>query len=480
MAFSLLLFYLSGIFIPIESWVNERIDELKVRGETPVEFVNNMPYEKEKVIENLKASLKVCTTTAKKLLIKRILQFYQNQDYSREFYGRAMGISDTICRSFQDIGIAAKLSKVDFFFELRSKIGKSDEYPIILCKEILAADLRRAYSTLKFDNFSFLLGREPIKWGPNPLPSLLLSGCAPPYDLLMISYESNRLKGTFFFTYLDPYFLINTKTINDIAITDTTTKSRFYSAHRLDLSLFQGNLLIGISEAVLFTRKNGFPEFYYINPISFYYLYQLNRRGFDENLVWDLDFSWYFSKSNLYGELLVDDFCIKDPSIEPPQIGCILGFKTVDILIPKSYWIFQYSRVNTWTYLHSRPENYHRYLGYPIGHPRGPDFDEIYLKVVYHLNFNWDFHLSLSSLRHGESSIEQDWIYSLGEFPPGSDFLWGTVQKSFDLKLGFTFFRLSRAVAYGQLGYSWINNYNHEEGEKKTFLSINLTFEIKK
>ena len=482
MVFSLLIFYLSGIFIPIDSWANEGIAELRVRGEVPVEFINDMPYDRESVIKKLAIILSKSETNSKRLLAKRILEFYRVPDSIFELYGGVKSISDTVNRYFPKLGINTKLPDFDASFEIKAKFGNSDEYPIKTWHwpdgdTIVGIDFVRAHIVAKFGNANVMLGRESIKWGPGPFPSLLISGCAPPYDLIMCTYKYGIIKGSFFFAPLDQY------------VSNDTIINRYQSAHRLSISLFQNNLIIGFSEAMIFARNDIFSGICYLNPVSFYrlceynYHYAREARGlvsFNDNLFWDFDFAWYFRKNNLYGEFLIDDVGTPtDPDnpffrdIKSGPVGWTLGFKTVDFFLPKSYWIFQYTRVNAYTYFHALKQNYYLYWGYPLGHPRGSDFDELSCKLTYHMNINWDFNIMFNFMRHGETILAED-----APKPPRNDFLRGTVQKSFDLKLGFTFFRLPWAVSYGHLGYSWIKNYRHKRGEDTTFPSISLNLEI--
>lgn len=478
----LLIFYLLGIFIPIKSWINEGIDELRVRGEISERFINDMPYDRESVMRRAAIILNRSNTRSKTLLAKRILEFYKMKDVF-ELYGGMRGVSDTVNGCFPTLGGNVKLPDFDASFEIKAKFGTSNEYPIKTWHfpqgdTVVGIDFVRANTIVELGNSNIVLGRESIKWGPGPFPSLLISGCAPPYDLIMCTYEYGRLKGSAFFASLDPY--ASNDTIN-----------RYQSAHRLSISLFQNNLIIGLSEAMIFARNDIFSGICYLNPISIYRLCEYNyhyareaRRlvSFNDNLFWDFDFCLYFGKNNLYGEFLIDDIGTPtDPKhpffkdIRDGPVGWTLGLKTVDLFLPKSYWIFQYTRINAFTYFHALRQNYYLYWNYPLGHPRGSDFDELNCRLTYHLNINCDFNVAFSFIRHGETYLKVD-------IPPPVNrrncFLWGTVQKSFNLELGFAFLKLPQLVTYGQLGYSWIKNYKNKEGKRKTFPYLNLNLEI--
>jgi hypothetical protein len=422
-------------------------------------------------------------TSSKKLLAKRLLELYRVPNSMLELYGGTKSISDTVSRYFPNLGVNTKLHDFDLSFEMKAKFGTSDEYPIKTWHwsegdTIVGIDFVRAHIVKKFGNSSIVLGRKTVKWGPGPFSSLLISGCAPPYDLVMGTYKYGKIRGAFFFAPLDQY------------LSNDAIMNRYQSAHRLSVSLFKDNLIIGLSEAIIFARNDICSGICYLNPISFYrlceynYHYAREARGllpFNDNLFWDFDFAWYFGKNNLYGEFLIDDVgtptdpdnpFLKDVKTGGP-VGWTLGFKTVDLFLPKSYWIFQYTRVNAYTYFHGLKQNYYLYWGYPIGHPRGSDFDELSYKLTYHVNIKCDLEIMFSFMRHGETILAED-----AEPPPRNCFLQGTVQKSFDLKLGSTFFRLPWVAAHGYLGFSWIKNYKHNEGEDTKFPSASLTLQI--
>ncbi|MEO0102501.1 MAG: hypothetical protein ABIK81_02235 [candidate division WOR-3 bacterium] len=464
-----LLFF--GLYIPIESWVNEGIEEMRLRGEIARRFPNTMPYDRDKIIgQMLKESLNF--TATEKILAKRIFASLE-----KGFYGKISLLSDTICRSIQSLGIRKSFSNFIFAFEGIGKVGVSQEYPALSWDSIYGIDYRRGYGLLKGKSFTFLIGREPIRWGQ----SLLISGTAPPFNFFFATGEYKGVKGSFFFTGLDPYTL------------DT---SRFLSAHRLEVALFGDRLFLGLSEAVLFCRQEIFQGSAYLNPFSLYRLSEynyhygnkkLNIPPFNDDLYWDFDFTYYLAKKCIYGEILLDDLSfidgfppgfIKDLTNSGP-FGFCLGMKAVDFLLGRSYSLLQYTRINSATYFHFEKKNYYLYMGYPIGHPKGPDFDEIRYKLLYHCHPKFDAQISLIYERHGRTILAFN-----GEVPPRNCFLWvkegESPEKVFSLLLGGTFFSLPLLTARGEFGWEWVFNYRLQEGEKKNFpllrIELGLSF----
>jgi len=453
-------------FIPRESWVNEAILEMRIRGRIKPFFANIQPYEEKDIAMPPESDLKNYSPV-EGILAKRILSYL-----NKKSYGEVSFLKDTLSRSLQSLGMKRKVSSLLFSFEGIGKVGVSPEYPGLSWDSIYGIDYRRGYGQISKNSFSLLLGREAFRWGH----SLLLSGSAPPFNLLFATLEYKGIKGSFFATALDPYRL------------DT---SRFLSAHRLDFSLFSDRLLLGLSEAVLFCRQELFQGVAYLNPFSIYRLSEYNyhygnkRLGlpyFNDDLYWQCDFAYFFPKRCIYGEVLLDDIGFIDTLTRPGFIrdlinsgpfGFIFGLKMADFIIPRSYSVIQYTRVNACTYFHTERKNYYLYMGYPIGHPKGPDFDEVYYRLLYHLSERFDFHLSLSYARRGRTFLSFD-----AEVPPRNCFLWvkegEKPRKEFSLLFGTAFFRMPVFLIRADFGWSWIFNYRFKEGVKKTFPCVCL------
>ncbi len=466
---SLALFFLFSTYFPIEDWTNRVFDELRVRGLATPKFTHVMPYER-RLLENLRTDTLPERT---KILVERLLSQKKN------YYGKVSFSSDTLFGCFQHLGGTKDFSKVGLALELIGKFGKSPQFPPLAWDTLYGIEYRRGYLSLKFSGLEFLIGRNPIRWGPYPLPSLLISGNSPPFNLFFASGEYKNLKGSFLFTPLDPYTL------------DT---SRFLSAHRLDWALFNGRLILGFSEAVLFCRSELSQGISYLNPISLYRLSEYNyhygneRLGipsFNDDLYWDFDFAYYFKNKCLYGELLLDDIGFIDdihyPGIirdlkESGPLGFIFGIKAADLLIPNSYQILQYTRVNSSTYFHYLRKNYYLYLGYPIGHPYGPDFDEVNYQFLFHFNPSFDFYFGLSLLRHGRTRLAFN-----AEVPPRNSFLWvkegEKPQNNLSLLFGGDLFS-PRWVGKLEIGWTGIRNYGLTPGKRKIFLTTFLAVKI--
>ncbi len=497
---------LEALFIPQEAGINDVIDELRVRGVPLVRFANTFPYKVSEVVGKRDSIRETVNRRwgdgmggwgnggwgdgemgrwgdggnggmedgINGMLLGR-LDYLDVTKPKVKFYMTGVGISDTVTRYFQDAGLIALLPGLDICIQPFLKFGESDEYPIFFWHDVVGGDLRRAYGCMEFDRINILLGRESLRWGPLPGHSFILSGASPAFDLLYASYEYKLFKGTFFCTSLDPYILEDTFSVwwREEPFPEGTYK-RFFSGHRLDFSLFDDKVLIGLSEVIMYSGEGANFISGYLNPFNFYWAYKRNRGtgNFTDNIGWGFDFS-YYGKNGLclYGELLVDDAQYAETEENfPNMLAYRMGLKGVR---GKGFWSLQYARVDTWTYIHQLYWNDYLYLGYPIGHPKGQDFDEIYGRVVHHLNYNWDITLDFSLMRKGENGFDVLWP---GVFPEHQKFPSGVVEKSTSVEAGFRFFNLPVLSAELVGGYTWIGNYRNKANETKWFPSIKLKF----
>jgi Capsule assembly protein Wzi len=468
----MLLLFLINLYLPLDDWTYPYVDELRVRGEVPVLFMNTTPYEQERFLENLREINEVTQDRQIWSLSNKLLKALDHEGFSL----KPSFLLDTTSRGFGFIDAKGKIKNFSSEIEFGLKIGNSDEYPPLAWKGEsvaikLGVDTKKGYGAYRNGGFELLLGRMPFKWGVYPGPSLLISGTSPSFNMLMASFEYKKFKGSFFFSVLDPY---------------TQDTGKYLAAHRIDFSLFHDKLLLGLSEAVLFCRKNPFSGLAYLNPFSIYritaYTYEFNDSMlgipvFNDNLFWDLDFAWFNNNKSVYGEILLDDLktmftdiksmlFLRDV-IESGPFGVMWGFKWVDFPLRRTYSVIQYTRVNSYTYFHYYRHNYFINTIYPIGHPAGSDFDQILYSLTYHHNEKMDYYFNFSFMRHGKARVRYD-----APVPPRNSFLWGKdeglVENSITPTIGVSLFFLPRLTIKGEAGFSWIKNYQNQKNINKT------------
>ncbi|MCK4330068.1 hypothetical protein KAX02_09525 [candidate division WOR-3 bacterium] len=482
--FALLILAITSISIPIDSWQNEMVDELRVRGMYLTKFTGVKPYYTGR-FEIPERELK----NVENWLLSRIM--------SETRFLEAAWVYDTINTARVKVNIFYEDEYFNLFLQPIFKVGKDSLHPRKLFKDIVAADYERAYIRFSPGDFNLLIGRERISLGPSPYDNLLLSGKGIPLDMIMGSYESHFFKLTMLFSRLEDIYDKEVDFVGDTT-TYKTNQFRYITIKRVDFSLkdlfewagldlthFVDAMSLGFSDVCVFGGENVFPDLYYLNPLTLGYLSQWTR-GDDSNTLWCLDGRIDFRGLSFYAQWLIDDYQYsKDINAEPNHTGWNLGIQSADPFgLKNSFITAEYSRVSRWTYTYFRPVGRYNYYELPLGHPDGPGFDKISFRTVYHLNRNWDIISRFSYRRKGETNIETLWpIPEMprvpGTFFPDNNFLSGVVERSMDFRFGLRYYRLPQVSLHTEIGYSTVANYQHIEGKRKGFLAINMGISLR-
>jgi hypothetical protein len=273
----------------------------------------------------------------------------------------------------------------------------------------LAGDLETAAIFYKNGRFSASLGRQRLYWGPQRT-NLILSETTEPLDLLSASFETGRLKGSFIFARLDGS---RPNQIDSLRFPDRSfNDNRYLVGHRLDIRLHR-RFRLGLFETVLYGGEGRPPELYYLNPMQFFHSAQLNENE-DDNTALGFDFILLPGKgTNIYGQLLVDDFQIDSHSTgdnEPAEVGFLFGiFKASRIgsIIPDLN--LEYVRITNRTYHQRDPRNRYLFRNKLTGHPLGPDADSISIKARFWPEKALYAEIEVAYRRKGEGSIYGPW-----------------------------------------------------------------------
>ncbi len=456
----ILSFFIFKIFLPIDSWQNEYLDEIQVRGHHLSRFPSVRPYDFKKDIKvadplsrriglfNLSGNLEI--DTIKVVRLKPCL-FYKFSDFT-------------------------------FFMEPVLKFGKDSLPPNNFFMGLVASDYERAYVKFQNKNLLFFLGRERLSIGPSPVYNILVSGYSSPMDWLNLSLESNHLKFSFYLSRLEDLFTKPLEFVGD-TITQYIKARRFLSIRRLDYSPADW-LNFSFSEGTTFGGENFALNIYHFNPIILLHTYQYNWNQ-DVNLFFHLDGRLFFKNLSLYGALLVDDYQLeKDPNNEPNHLAVKLGGEIADFLnIRKSFVILEYTAITRWTYCHFIPYQRYKFRNTPIGAIYGNDYDNIFIKYIYHYNRKSDWYTTFSYLRKGESTIDAIWPIPEQPRVPGTkfpedNFLSGCIQYSYLAGAGCRIFLQHHACVEFFLGYLYIRNFEHIDNNSKKSVSVKFQIDL--
>ena len=156
-------------------------------------------------------------------------------------------------------------------------------------------------------------------------------------------------------------------------------------------------LNIGLFENVILSRGNGF-EFQYLNPIIFYRAVE-HSLGSPDNVVVGGDIKINIaSHASLYGQLLLDEFNVKNFFSNngwwANKWGVQAGVKYIDIL-PNLDAQIEFNYVRPYTYTHDAGTIDYTNYNQPLGDPLGANFYEFIFNLRYQptpkLSFNFKY-----------------------------------------------------------------------------------------
>jgi hypothetical protein len=338
----------------------------------------------------------------------------------------------------------------------------------------LTALTDRAGLCLSYRELRLQMGREKYVWGLSRIESLLFSSEAFPIDQGHLDLRLGPLRFSSFAASLSA---------EKIAAADDEREqyvNRFLSGHRIDLDI-RNVLHIGLSETVVYGGPGRSLELYYLNPLVFYHLAQLNENR-DDNTFFGLDLllrPW--RRTEAYAELLIDDYQVEDKfpeDKEPNHYAYLLGLAFGDPLGLNGCEIFgEYLRITNWTYNQSLSWNRYQSRGRPIGNSLGPDGDRLDVGAKFWPLSGLEVKMFYTHLRGGEGRIdsgwEEPWITSTEEYR--EDFPSGVVEKTDKFSIAAHYYADSRLQFELGFGLHQIHNFNNQPQESQRGLDFNLT-----
>lgn len=473
--------------IPLNSWVYSTIDELYVQGFFPKLHKNIKPYQRGEIASYL---IEIEEKIKNKELTPIPSQIWLLDKLKDEFLWEIKTLKKEQKKNVLTYGIDSYLYfaqnridtswtrgklEIDAAFQLKDRFllkdkilidTKAEKDPNLYGREWendLTGIFDQGYLKLGLKSFNLLFGRDYLRWGPGQKDFLLLSGFAPPFDMLKVEGEVGNFKFLFFATVLD-----------EKVVSDTLYK-RYLSGHRINFKPTP-YLELGASEVVVYGGADRSLELYYLNPILLYYGEQFNQ-GKDDNPFWSFDFSFTKIRDlELYAEFLIDDFQY-DFETEPQQIGFKLGANYANFFgLKGSFLNLEYIRINKWVYGQNKPWNLYTHHDIGMGSFLGPDADQINLFSLYHLNPDFQLNFSFSYKRKGEGKIE----LQPGKVPKPQKFPSGVVEYTKSIQFLLLFQPDVNLQAEGGIGFNRVDNsFNQKDKDEDNFyikLRLNYNF----
>ena len=264
-------------------------------------------------------------------------------------------------------------------------------------------------------------GRGRQSWGAGNDIQLGISENSNPYDYGMIDLDFGKLRVRYFNGYLE---------------TDSLSISRFITGRGIEWNN-QKNIILGLSEVVVYSGKNRTIDFAYLNPISTHLEIELNDKqnnlGTDSgNAVWQFSLDHLLlNKIKISFNYLFDEFVLDKVQKDKNKISSG-AYSLKFVYIPKFNNIFRLTtfytsiiKVGTNTFRHEDGNNNFVNRGSPLGWTGGSDSREYQLGINSFINKKRIMmKLGIGKKEIGENTINENTYYKYtnfvqGKFPSG-------------------------------------------------------------
>ncbi|MEJ2104169.1 MAG: capsule assembly Wzi family protein [Ignavibacteriaceae bacterium] len=248
-------------------------------------------------------------------------------------------------------------------------------------------------------NLSIQVGREQKTVGYGYSSSLILSGYGPPLDAIEFNFDY----GIVHFTS------IHGSTVGDYSIDRYKRYTKYWAFNRLALS-FNNLFDIGIGESIIYSGRG--LELAYLTPLGFYKFLENSVQDRDNgNLYFDLQTS-FIPNLEIQATFLLDENILSNlqdlqsyKNKTAYQVGLFWyeAFKVNNLSL-----ILEYTKIRPFVYTHFNIENNYTAWGTILGHPIGPNADELFTSLSYNLT-DWvrlscEYHL----IRKGENVYDSE------------------------------------------------------------------------
>lgn len=248
-------------------------------------------------------------------------------------------------------------------------------------------------------NLSIQLGREPITVGYGYGNKLMLSGLNPIFDFLQFNFSYGIVH----------YTSIHASTVGRFSMDPSERHTKYWAFNRLKLS-FKNLFDIGLGESIVYSGRG--IELAYLSPFVFYKFIELSLQDRDNgNLYIDLQTNFLknleFQATFLLDENILFNLGELDRFIN--KTGYQLGaFWYQPFALKDLSLIFEYTRIRPYVYSHKNFKNTYTAWEVILGHPIGPNSDEIFTKVAYNLNDWVRLEFKYRHIRRGENVYDEE------------------------------------------------------------------------
>ena len=274
------------------------------------------------------------------------------------------------------------------------------------------AEFDETYAHVAYSNGPFVVsyGRDRNVWGRGQRGTLLMSDYGAPYDMLRVETSFRNIRFMFFAAEIEQYppiskFYYNTFSAGTPA--DSVTVKKRIVGHRIELQLGD-RLNVGLHETVVY---GGRWDWAYLNPVMFLKGAE-HANGDHDNAAMGLDFRLFLTRAlSMYGEFLIDDITTTKLGTDwygnklAYQLGAffVRPFNIVDTDVR-----LEYTRLSPWVYTHRYPIDSYTHYGDVLGHPLGPNSDEIFAEIRKRFSRRLHTGVSFAARRHGANPVGEN------------------------------------------------------------------------
>jgi hypothetical protein len=314
--------------------------------------------------------------------------------------------------------------------------------------------------------FGFQAGRERLLWRESYGHSLILSNNPPMFDFLRFDASYGVVNYNFIHGWImgPREFIEYSPDHRAMPHND----QKYFVAHRVEFSLLQNRLQIGLNETLIYARES--PELGYLNPVSFLISTERNL-GDRDKLMLGIDFAMRPVRDIelKFGALFDDIHFGRSFTRSWDNRWAIhggvyyadpLGLQDVDFFL-------DYTRIEPYVYAHHRsPDRYYAHTDFGLGHPLGPNSDDIVMRIAYRPQWQWQVSLEFQRERHGGNIVDAggNVIRNVGgdllfPFRPGIDsrekrFLDGVATENFYYRASVRYEIFKQILVGGRIEYA--------------------------
>ena len=275
---------------------------------------------------------------------------------------------------------------------------------------------------IRYENnlLSFQLGRAPVQWG-----SIISSGVTPDVGYSPIHPFNHSIIQSSYSTFYDLFNMqfkfgqfcleilsgqLGSEELNSDRI------KRNIAGHRLTWLSKNEKLFASFGEQIIYTGINRGFEWHYLNPFVPYFFTALegdeesSTDGDNDNSILFATFRYVF-KPNLsfFGELLIDDFQVDDNNYQD-GLGFQLGADGFIKISEKTInWGVDWTRINSWTYIHHGQFTSWQNRGHSLGYKYGPDLNSFHVQADIQINKSLSVNMEANWLEKGSNTLSTPW-----------------------------------------------------------------------